>query len=112
MRMNEFIADRHVMLFTRHDFGSLLFKKGKFAPHLGLATHIAFGSLRPKHALQFPSLKTPEKGYFESGVILGNLLSNPLMNLGVGVFYRYGHYQLDKTLDNFSLKLVVRTAFN
>lgn len=112
MRMNEFIADRHMMLFARHDFGSLLFKKGKFAPHLGLATHIAFGSLRPKHALQFPSLKTPEKGYFESGVILGNLLSNPLMNLGVGVFYRYGHYQLDKTLDNFSLKLVVRTAFN
>jgi hypothetical protein len=29
------------------------------------------------------------------------------IGFGAGTFYRYGYYKLDKTLDNFALKLSV-----
>ena len=45
-----------------------------------------------------------EKGYFESGFVVKGLLSMPLVNMGAGVFYRYGAYALPKTFDNFAFK--------
>ena len=110
MRMNEFVADRHVMLFWMHDFTSLLFKKGRFAPELLLVSNIAFGSLQSQTPLYTVPLVAPEKGYFESGLLVGNLIKLPLFKLGVGFFHRYGAYRLQKTADNIAVKLVINAS--
>lgn len=110
MRMNEFVADQHVMLFWMHDFASLLFKKGKFAPEFMLVSNIAFGKLQPQSRQYIVPLIAPEKGFFESGLLVGNLIRLPLFKLGVGLFHRYGAYRLQKTADNMAAKLVINAS--
>ena len=52
-----------------------------------------------------------EKGFFESGLMLENLLNATYYKLGVGIFYRYGPYAKEKTADNFSYKLTFTFPF-
>ncbi len=106
MRMNEFLSDRFASLYFRHDFGSLLFKSKKFKPEIVLATNIGFGSLSKPELQRGIEFKTMEKGYYESGLIINNILkSTNIMGMGFGVFYRYGPYALPETKDNFAYKL-------
>ncbi len=106
MRMNEFLSDRFASLYFRHDFGSLLFKSKKFKPEIVLATNIGFGSLSKPELQRGIEFKTMEKGYYESGLIINNVLkSTNIMGMGFGVFYRYGPYALPETKDNFAYKL-------
>jgi len=94
MRENEFFCSRFASLFLIHDFqGSLWTPKSQwFKPKLSLVTSMGWG---------VPSL---EKGYFESGVVVKGLLNMPLVNMGAGVFYRYGAYSLPDVIDNFAFK--------
>jgi hypothetical protein len=48
-----------------------------------------------------------EKGYFESGILINNLLNQWFFGIGVGAFYRYGPYSLNKTIDNFAFKFTI-----
>ena len=52
--------------------------------------------------------KTLEKGLFESGIQLNNLLES--FGLGVGAFYRYGAYQKEDWEDNIAVKIT--SVFN
>ncbi len=47
------------------------------------------------------------KGYYESGLIIDNILNAGFTKLGFGMFYRYGPYSYDKTWDNFAFKISV-----
>ncbi len=106
MRMNEFLSDRFAALYFRQDFGSLLFKRKKFKPEIVLATNIGFGSLSKPELQGGIEFKTMEKGYYESGLIINNILKSAnIMGMGFGVFYRYGSYALPETKDNFAYKL-------
>jgi hypothetical protein len=49
-----------------------------------------------------------EKGYFESGLLINNLLRFQLFRYGLGVLYRYGPYAFGKTIDNFAFKLTLQ----
>ena len=51
--------------------------------------------------------KTLEKGYYESGVLFNNMLNQLFIGYGLGVFYRYGPYSLEKTIDNFAFKFTI-----
>lgn len=107
MRYDEFIADRYLNIFFSHDFGNILFKTRKFKPEPVLVTNFAIGSLKNAGSHILNNYKAPEKGYLESGIIVNRLLGIAFINLGAGVFYRYGAYSLPKTIDNFSFKLSV-----
>lgn len=103
MRPNEFLSDSYVFLFLRHNFGKML--KGRFSPMIVLCQNIGFGWLRHSghDGIHF---NTMEKGYFESGLMIDNLLSiKDLLAVGVGFFYRYGPYALPRQLDNFAFKV-------
>lgn len=105
MRYDEFIADRYMNVFLQHHFGNLLFKTKKFKPEPVLITSFALGSLKnPANQLN-SNYKTPEKGYFESGIVINRLLGIAFLELGAGAFYRYGSYSLPKTFDNLAFKL-------
>jgi hypothetical protein len=110
MRMNEFVFDRFVFGFLQQDFGSLLFKKGNFRPGIVLVTNAGYGSLLNKSNHENIELRTIEKGYFESGILFKNILRQWFIGYGVGAFYRYGPYSLDKTIDNFAFKFTI--SFN
>lgn len=107
----EFAADRSASLFLEHNFGNLLFKPDNlsFRPEIILVQSISYGSLRNATAHKFISFTVPEKGLFESGLVIRNLyrrsiLSVAYIGIGGGVFYRYGSYALPKTADNWAFK--------
>ena len=108
MRLNEFISDRFVYLFYRHNFGKLLFKTSKFQPEFSLVQNMGWGDLSQEKRQTGITNKTMEKGYFESGLIIDNLFSNNTYIYGLGVYYRYGPYALEIPIDNWSFKLSLK----
>ncbi len=106
MRMNEFLSDQFVAVYFRQDFGSLLFKTKKFKPKMLFISSLAFGSLAKPSLQQGIDFRTMEKGYFESGILINNIIKSAnIIGLGFGVYYRYGPYAFANTADNFAYKL-------
>ncbi len=111
MYPNEFFADEYVNLFFRHNFGKLLFQSAKFKPELLLVSSLVFGNMSGRNQHQIFDFKVPHKGYYESGIQLNNFVrmkyiyNGVYIGAGLGVYYRYGDYQLPKAQDNFAFKL-------
>ena len=110
MRMNEFMMDRFAAVFFQQDFGKLLIRREKFQPGIVLATHAGVGELIHTGNHQGITLQPMDRGYFESGLLVKNILNQWFIGYGLGVFYRYGPYSLNKTIDNFAFKFTV--SFN
>lgn len=107
MRMNEFISDRFVNVFLSHNFGKLLIRKSWFEPSVELHTNIAVGSLSHPELHHFVDIKTPEHGFYESGILFRNIINLSMSKIGVGLFYRYGPYGYSKPADNFGYKFTL-----
>lgn len=112
----EFAMDKYAVLHFSHNFGSLLFKTEKFKPHLVLHQHVGFGSLSNATDHGLVSVQTMEKGFFESGLQIDNILRINYLNvaylgLGAGVNYRYGAYHLPELKDNlaYTISLIFTT---
>ncbi len=105
MRMTEFLSSEFVSVFFRQNFESLLFKTGRFRPEILFITNIGFGRLENSAGHLNLHLRAPEKGYFESGLLINNIFTRLFAGYGLGVFYRYGPYRFDDTLDNFAFKM-------
>lgn len=108
----EFLSDRFINLHFTHNFGSLLFKTKHFKPHVILHHKSSWGSLRNDSQHQHVTYKTKEKGLYEVGLQLNNLLKINYMNLGyiglgIGAFYRYGPYTKSNQMDNLALKVAI-----
>ncbi len=108
MRLNEFLSDRFVSLYLNQDFGSLLLKTRWFSPDISLVTNIGFGGLSKPEKHNNIEFETLEKGYYESGVLINNILKPGFIGYGFGIFFRYGPYAFSKTSDNFAYKLTLR----
>ncbi len=111
MRPNEFLADRYVAFHLKHSFGKLLFESKHFSPRPAIVSSVAFGDMaHPEHhaGLSFTPLR---QGYFESGLLIENILRSGFTSLGVGGFYRYGPNALPDAKDNFAVKLTAGFAF-
>ena len=98
-RPYEFLSDRYINLFFSHNFSSLLFKTKKFQPHIIVHQNIGWGTLSHPENHQLIGFKIKEKGFFESGLQVDNILKFNYFNivylgLGAAVYYRYGHYSL------------------
>ncbi|MCD6090175.1 MAG: carboxypeptidase-like regulatory domain-containing protein [Bacteroidales bacterium] len=107
MRANEFLSDRYISLFISHNFGSLLFRGKKFKPEFEIGTNIGFGWLKHPKYHQNIDFKTMEEGYFESGLMINNLIKLQLFNVGVGAMYRYGPYSFDSFQENVAYKFTL-----
>ncbi|MBN2348975.1 MAG: carboxypeptidase-like regulatory domain-containing protein [Bacteroidales bacterium] len=105
MRMNEFLADRFVSLFVKHDFGNLFFHSEAFHPDFQLVNNISFGELKKPSVHANINFQTLNKGYYECGVLINNVLRQNIIGYGFGVFYRYGPYSFSQISDNFAYKL-------
>ncbi len=106
MLMNQFTSDRFAALFIQHDLGSF-FHIGQFKPSFMLVQNTMFGSLGKTNALNqnYVSVIAPSKGYFESGILLNNLVTYNTGGYGLGTFYRYGVYADKDWKKNITLKI-------
>lgn len=106
MRPDEFFCDKFAALYFSHNFRNLLFDFKKFHPEIILVTNIACGNCSSdSQILKFSSSQVLNKGYFESGLVIDNIISNGFAKLGFGAFYRYGPYSYDNVGDNFAFKI-------
>jgi hypothetical protein len=115
MRADEFLSDKYVTLFVRHNFGRMT-QNRKFSPRIIICQGIGFGGLKDTNAHKGIVFKTMEKGYFESGIMIGDfLVIKRLLSFGVGAFVRYGAYYFPKpeykNIDNFAFKVSFRIPF-
>lgn len=111
MRMSEFVSDEFVSLFFRHNFGSLLFRRGNFRPEVVFASNAGFGRLsNPGSHVNIP-VRSLDKGYYESGLMINSIIKQLFVGYGFGVFYRYGPYSYNRTIDNFAFKLTFNINF-
>lgn len=117
MGLYEFLSDRYAYLFLTHNFGRLTSTKSKIIrPELSIIHNMGIGSLRSPAAHQALVFNTLEKGFFESGLTLTNLIRFNYLNImyfgfGGGAFYRYGPYAFDRESKNVSAKLLVTITF-
>ena len=110
MKPGEFLNDRFAGVFITHSFGHLLFRTEKFKPIPSLVFNSGVGSLKNPDRHRFPALKTMGKGYFESGLLIDNIISSPISSIGVGVFYRMGDYAYDRFGKNLFFRLSINYA--
>lgn len=111
MPFNTYYSTSSVELFIQHSFGKLIYRKDKFEPELVLHQNIAFGWSNRKQYFQNQNIIVPEKGYFESGFSINNLLSMQFYSFGVGAFYHYGPYSSSDFYSNIALKWGISFPF-
>ncbi len=99
---NEFGADRFAMTTVDHRISLRQNRPGDFQPEINLMTKAGWGIVNANYS--FP-INTFEKGFYESGILFDNLLKVLFIKYGVGVHYRYGPYQNEKGIDNWSFRL-------
>lgn len=117
MNLYEFVSDQYLYVFLQHNFGRLTGTRSKiFRPELSLIQNTGWGSLRNPSYHQGVTFNTLEKGYFESGLMLTNIVRLEYAKLlyygiGAGAFYRYGPYALPSVSDNLAWKIFVSVTF-
>lgn len=110
MRTNEFQNSRFIAFQFRHNFKELLFRSPHFAPHFLLVHNMMIGDARNTGVFSIAAVPT-EKLFVESGFQIDKLYESGFSALGIGVFYRYGYYQLGSFKENIALKLTTVLNF-
>ena len=111
VRPAEFLNDQLAVGHFRLEFNPFKSKKGKYAPILALRFSAAWGSLSNASYHQNLTFSTMQKGYYETGFVLDNLLKVRGLGLGIGYFYRLGNYRFTNEWYNMAIKLSIRFNF-
>lgn len=106
MMPDEFFCDRFAALYLTHKFKGLFPNFKYFNPGFTVITNIAWGDLNNGNNY---NIKDLSKGYYESGLIIDKL--NDGLDIGIGIFYRYGPYSFDNIKDNFVYKFSTSFSF-
>jgi hypothetical protein len=114
MGIYEFVADKYVSVFVSQNFGSLLWKSNKrfSTPEFTLTNGAYWARLSNSASHEWINVKTARDGYYEAGAIVTKLLriryfKIMFIDIGAGVFYRYGRYAYEKQKDNLAFKIIV-----
>ncbi len=112
MRYNEFIAQKYVVLHVNHNFGKIHTGNNTFNPEPILLHNMGIGTLDNAENHEHVNNVSIEKGYFESGFYLKNLITVQHVvgqtGIGAGMLYRYG----PKALPNPGTNVVVKFSVN
>ncbi|MFD2513192.1 DUF5686 family protein [Pontibacter locisalis] len=112
MRPYEFFSDRYAALFFSQNFGKRFLRTSFFKPDVVAVTNIGFGDLEQTITdLPQEQFSTMSKGFYESGLLLNNVISSTFSGIGIGAFYRYGPYSFNDPKDNLRIKMTLSIAF-
>ncbi|UTW68045.1 carboxypeptidase-like regulatory domain-containing protein [bacterium SCSIO 12643] len=105
MRPNEFLSQHYFSAHIHHRFGAL-YRTTYSAPEISVLTSLGWGTLDhpEEHQMVY---STMEKGFYESGILIDNLLILNTSGIGFGAFYRYGPYQLPNAAHNFGFSFTL-----
>jgi hypothetical protein len=109
VRLNEFLSDRFVYVFITHDLKHHLTRNRRI-PGLRLHLNTGWGGLR-QHLMIPENVGAMDKVFLEGGIDIPDLVKLGIIQIGIGSFYRFGAYALDKTADNFAWKIVISLPF-
>jgi len=108
MAPSEFFSTSQVAFYTRWNLNPFKTKAKWNEPQIGFHHALGVGTMSAssmaQHSMAFKSM---EKGYYEGGVILNNVLISGFSGIGIGLFYRYGPYSNPEALENFVPKITV-----
>ena len=108
MRNNEFVTRYFVSIHHQHNFGTWKTGKDMIQPELNWVNNIGFGWMPGSTNITGTNLKPNDKGFYETGIVIENILKSAIGGIGGGVFYRYGPYSFGETLDNFAFKVSIK----
>ena len=111
---SEFYAERQAMLLVRYDFPAIRTGVKGISPQFAIHHGIAYGDLPNKSLHQLTAhypLQSMDKGVFEGGIIINELLNLSGLKFGIGGFYRYGEYSNEKWYKNIMPKLSIKFGF-
>lgn len=111
MMPSDFYSTSQIALYTQWMLNAFKTKKKWNEPQLGFHHAIGFGTMRSNSIIQHSQqFRTMEKGYFEGGLIINNVLVSGVTGIGIGLFYRYGPYAEVNEFKNFVPKITI--SFN
>lgn len=111
MGPSEFFSDKFSALFMRYTFIPIKNKSGWSEPVFVIHNAAGYGEMENRVEHEGFDFKTPEEGYFETGVIADYLVKLGPLGFGLSTFYRYGPYDFEEVKDNFFYKVSVRLSF-
>ncbi len=106
MRPYDFFSTKYVAAFWKHSFEKLLFKYNHFEPVLNLHFNAGIGQIDHPEWQQGMGIRSMNKGYYEAGISVDNIIKSLTGGFGAGVFYRVGPYMDAKPINNIMFKLV------
>jgi hypothetical protein len=109
MPSGSFYTTEQANLFTRFTFRAIKTKATWNEPRFGVHHAIGFGNFTNREDHQW-TFETMDKGFYEAGFIFDGILTNNFTSIGLGAFYRYGHYSNADWKQNIVPKLVL--SFN
>ncbi len=104
-----YISDKFVSLSVKHNFGRTLIRPRNkyFQPSISIFNNIIYGDLKKPETHQFISFSTFNKGYFEAGIEVLDLVRIPIkaffVGTGLGVAYHYGQSSSPIIKENFRI---------
>lgn len=112
MRLNEFLYDRFASLHIRYQLPWPIVNGKKFKPLLSLTNSMVYGEFQNATNHQNLTFSMGDKIFTESGIVIDNLLKSGVSGIGIGLFYRWGAYQLPLLQDNIALKISLSLALS
>lgn len=111
MRLAEFLSDKYIAVYYTHNIGKVVIHPQKSVPEFLVVGNAAWGELEhPEQHLNY-TFNTMERGYYEAGLAIRDIyrFAN-IMGVGIGGYYRLGHYSTDDIWENTALKLTIKFA--
>ncbi len=106
MEGQSMVSDQYAALFFWHNFGSLLFRKGRVSPEFTVFAKGIYGNIRnPGYHLN-ADFNTPSRGYYETGLTIGKIpFLTENSNINISIAYNFGYYSQPDFIDNLGLGL-------
>jgi hypothetical protein len=102
-----YLSDKYISLTVKHNFGRTLIRPRNkyFQPSISIFHNLIYGDLKNPQEHQFINFSTFNKGYFEAGIEVKDLVRFPIKRIfigtGLGLAYHYGQSSSTIIRDNF-----------
>lgn len=107
MRPNEFTSSKFLSFGLNHQLKNPMVTAGFLQPKAGFSFQTVFGSIASPEDHHGIRLLPPDKGFFEAGIYLHELINTDVMKLGASIHFRIGAYRRPGQQENVAFKILI-----